>query len=72
MKATELFSFIQDFENYYLHSDLMSDVRFGCDCGCGGDSYILDSWNQMCNAADESRKEFKQFCESIGVEWDYD
>lgn len=21
-----------------------SEVRFGCDCGCGGDAYDLDSW----------------------------
>lgn len=72
MKASELFSVIQDFENYYLHSDLMSEVHFGCDCGCGGDSYTTEQWVRMCNAAYEARKEFKQFCESLGVEWDYD
>lgn len=48
MKASELYSVIQDFENYYLHSDLMSEVRFGCDCGCGGDSYTTEQWVRMC------------------------
>ena len=29
---------------YYLHSDLTRNdsVRYGCDCGCGGDSLDLD------------------------------
>lgn len=72
MKASELYSAVQDFESYYLHSDLNMEVHLGCECGCGGDSYTLESWNEMCNAADEARKEFKQFCESLGVEWDYD
>lgn len=72
MKASDLYNAVQNFETYYLYSDLMSEVRFGCDCGCGGDSYTVESWHEMCETADEARKEFKQLCESIGVEWDYD
>lgn len=51
MKASELYSIVSDFEHYYLHSDLNMEVHFGCDCGCGGDSYTEESWDRMCNAA---------------------
>lgn len=72
MKASELYSIVQDFQSYYLYSDLMSEVHFGCDCGCGGDSYTSESWEAMCNCADEVSDEFKKVCKSLGVEWDYD
>lgn len=72
MKATELYSIMQDFESYYLHSDLNMEVRFGCECGCGGDSYTYEQWVRMCKYADEARNEFERICEELGVEWDYD
>lgn len=72
MKASELYSIVSDFEHYYLHSDLNMEVHFGCDCGCGGDSYTEESWDRMCNAADEAGIEFENVCETLGVDWDYD
>ena len=34
---------------YYLHSDLTRNdtVRYGCDCGCGGDSLDWDYEDEM-------------------------
>lgn len=72
MKASELYSIVSDFENYYLHSDLNMEVHFGCECGCGGDSYSEEEWDDMCKAADEARDEFEKVCGQLGVEWDYD
>lgn len=72
MKATELYSIVSYFETYYLHSDLNMEVHFGCDCGCGGDSYTEEQWDAMCKYADEARDEFKTVCENFGIEWDYD
>lgn len=72
MKATELYSIMQDFESYYLHSDLNMEVHFGCDCGCGGDSYSNEQWDSMCETAEQSRADFERVCEKLGVEWDYD
>lgn len=72
MKASELYSAAQDFESYYLHSDLNMEVHLGCECGCGGDSYTLESWEAMCDFADEAKNDFQKLCESLGVEWDYD
>lgn len=72
MKASELYNIIQDFRDDYMYSDLMASVRFGCDCGCGGDSYTSEQWEDMCNAADESEAQFKKVCYQLGLEWDYD
>ena len=39
-----------------LISDIRLDerrmsVRFGCDCGCGGDFYSEEDWDEMCYAS---------------------
>ena len=36
-------------------------VRFGCDCGCGGDSYTGEEWDEMCDQADEARAKLVAF-----------
>lgn len=71
MKASELKAITEDFITYYLHSDMNADVHFGCDCGCGGDSYTLESWASMCDTAEECREAFEEFCKQHNIEWDY-
>ncbi len=31
------------------------EVHFGCDCGCGGDSYTYEEWTKMCRVSDDAR-----------------
>lgn len=48
------------FEDLRTHVDNIAyrpsacNVRFGCDCGCGGDSYTYEHWSEGEQAADES------------------
>ena len=42
------------------------EVRFGCDCGCGGNSYSEESWDIMCEEADEAERKLKE----IGITFD--
>jgi hypothetical protein len=61
--------------NYFELRNLVSDienrpsacnVRFGCDCGCGGDYYTYEQWSEGENAAEEAIKKLKQL--GIGFE----
>ncbi len=72
MTAQELLRLASDFENYYLNSDVNSSVIFGCDCGCGGDLYSYEDWTQMCKLAEECYDKYKEVCEELNIEWDYD
>lgn len=45
-------------------------VHFGCDCGCGGDSYTEESWDAEEEAADLAIQKMKALCQLIGVEYD--
>ena len=45
-------------------------VHLGCDCGCGGDSYTIDTWEAEENSAQESIDNMKAFC--IKYNFDYD
>lgn len=72
MKASEFVSAYQDYEYNCLRSDLNMGVSFGCNCGCGGDSYTDESWQAMIEAYEEHEAQFKEVCEQIGLEWDYD
>lgn len=39
----------------------LSSVRFGCDCGCGGDAYTEDQWDDMVEEADQARIKLEDF-----------
>ena len=36
-------------------------VRFGCDCGCGGDGFSEEAWREMCQEADEAEARLRAF-----------
>jgi len=43
---------------------------FGCECGCGGDSYDYESWAQMCDDYDKALAKFNELCNTLGIEND--
>jgi hypothetical protein len=47
-----------------------SEVHFGCDCGCGGDGYDPEEWDELCNGADQDVADFYKLCKSSDIEWD--
>jgi hypothetical protein len=69
MNFTELLDAVRDYENA-MYSPSKCEVRFGCDCGCGGDSYTLESWNLEEKAADEAVAKMKQICVNLNIEYD--
>jgi len=48
MTFNQLKSLIDDIDN----DERRMEVRFGCDCGCGGDIYSIDDWEEMCYRSD--------------------
>ncbi len=71
MKWSELSSLASEYGNV-LYSDEYSEVRFGCDCGCGGDFYEdnPESWDSMIEYNEEVIEKVKAFCLKWGVEYD--
>jgi hypothetical protein len=70
MKASELINIVQDYVSSVMYSDAYSDVRFGCDCGCGGDTYNDWTWHLMLEDHDEALKAFLSVCERLNIEDD--
>ena len=62
MKYKDLYDLVED----YHYDPRRSEVRFGCDCGCGGDYYTYEDWVAVCDAADEAKRKLIEF----GVEFD--
>ena len=69
MKFTELLEAVNDYGNA-MYSPSRSEVRFGCDCGCGGDSYTAESWDAEEQAAAEAIDRMKQMCAELGIQYD--
>jgi hypothetical protein len=42
------------------------ETRFGCECGCGGDSWTEEDWDRGVEEAKEARKALKK----IGITFD--
>ena len=69
MKFSELVTLFQDYENA-MYSPSRSEVKFGCDCGCGGDSYTSESWDEEEQYAADSIVKMKEFCTKHGIYYD--
>lgn len=70
MKASELYNIVTDYDQLVRYSDLRRWAIFGCDCGCGGDSYDYESWAQMCDDYDKALADFNALCNTLGIEND--
>ena len=70
MKASEMLNIVLDYDQLVRHSDLRFSVIFGCECGCGGDSYDYESWAQMCDDYDKALAKFNELCNTLGIEND--
>jgi len=71
MTARELENIVWEFNEYYMQSPAMQAVHFGCECGCGGDSYTNESWDDVHQAGDDAYDVYFQFCDLHKIKWDY-
>jgi len=69
MKFSELIDIANEYENY-TYSDANYSVIFGCDCGCGGDSYTPESWSKMLYSAEQSKATIIRFCQENNIDMD--
>jgi len=69
MKFTELAKLVGDY-NDMLYNDYDASVRYGCDCGCGGDSYTSEGWDAMLTERGEAIQAAIDVCNSLGIEYD--
>ena len=69
MKFSELETIMNNYDSAKWSPRRM-DAHFGCDCGCGGDSYTEEEWNAAEDAADLSIITAKIFCTKYGIEYD--
>lgn len=55
-----------------LYSDEYSEVRYGCDCGCGGDYYVDEpgAWEHMLSDNEKTLVEVKELCYNLGIDYD--
>lgn len=62
------------FYNYEeaLRSPTRMNVRFGCDCGCGGDTYTQERWGAEEEQARVNIGIMKAWCDAYDIEWDGD
>jgi hypothetical protein len=69
MTFLELEELMYDYESA-KYSPSRSEVRLGCDCGCGGDSYTAESYDREEDAADAAIQKVREFCIRYGIEYD--
>jgi hypothetical protein len=69
MKFSELIDIANEYETY-TYSDANCNVIFGCDCGCGGDSYTPESWSKMLYSAEQSKAAIIRFCQKNNIDMD--
>ena len=71
IKASKLVELFDMFDAYrYTPAD--EGVIYGCDCGCGGDCYDNESWDEAFEMSEKTTRELREALESLGVEWDLD
>jgi hypothetical protein len=69
MKFSELETLLYEY-NSAMGSPSRMHVIFGCDCGCGGDSYTEESWDEAERNASKTIQKVKNFCRQNNIEYD--
>jgi hypothetical protein len=69
MKFSEIKQLFDDYDSA-LYSDAFNETRYGCDCGCGGDSYDSEDWDEMVEKADAAIEAMKKWCADNNIEYD--
>ncbi len=71
MKWSEIESLVGNYQSV-LYSDEYTEVRPGCDCGCGGEFYEDNwgAWDEMISFNEQTLTEVREFCEKNGIEYD--
>lgn len=69
MKFSQLEKLFHNYDDA-KYSPSRTGVYFGCDCGCGGDSYTIEKWNREEEDADKAIEKMKEFCLKYNIEWD--
>lgn len=69
MTFSELLQFIHNFEEATMTPSSLG-VQFGCDCGCGGDTYTKEAWDKAEEASEKAVAEAKDFCTKHGFYYD--
>lgn len=71
MNISDVIELLDQFDRDVVYSDITSDVHYGCDCGCGGDSYDDESWNEISSKYDKTEEKIKKFCDEHNLVYDW-
>jgi hypothetical protein len=69
MQFSDLEQLFQDYDSAKWSPDMMG-VHFGCDCGCGGNSYTTESWDAEVDAKNGAIVKMVSFCNTYGITYD--
>jgi len=69
MKFSELEVLVSNY-NTALWSPTRMNVKLGCDCGCGGDRYTKETWDEAEAQAEKDIDTMREWCYNNGIEWD--
>lgn len=69
MKLTDLVTLVNEYEQATWSPSRM-EVRLGCECGCGGDSYTSESYEEEEQEAERAINRIKHFCIKYNIDYD--
>ena len=69
MKFSDIEALMFDYK-FAAYSPSRMHVIFGCECGCGGNSYTAESWTEEEDNAIKAIERVKLFCDRYGIEYD--
>ena len=69
MKFSDVLDIVRAYESA-LWSPSRTGVRLGCDCGCGGDSYTVESYEEEERQANDDILAAMNMCKRLGIEYD--
>lgn len=67
MNLKKLIKLAENYDEHVIYSPLNMYVKFGCDCGCGGDLYTSDEWDKVGELHDVHLAAWEKACDSLGL-----
>ena len=67
LKMQDLIEVVSRYQHYVINADLNKGVHYGCDCGCGGDDYTSEGWDEMILEYEAAIADMKELCQKLDI-----
>lgn len=69
MTWRDVLDLVYEYEDNVRDHPAHREIKYGCDCGCGGDAYSDEDWEAFDEAMSQTMMKVLDFCAANDIEY---